>query len=143
MTASGAPSPSEPPEPPAVSPVTRLIDQPRVDAYAAAARDPNPIHRPSPEAEASQFGAPVAHGMLVLALVSEAMTGAFGERWAQGGKLKVRWRAPAIPPVTVTASAELRSAVDGIATYRVSCIDEQGEVLLNGTASAPYGPPAR
>jgi acyl dehydratase len=76
--------------------------------------------------------------MLVLALVSEAMTGAFGERWASSGTLKVRWRAPAVQPVSVTARASLRSSEDGVATYDVSCEAEDGTVLLTGSASAAY-----
>lgn len=124
---------------PVVVPVTRLIDQARVDTYAEAANDPNPLHRETAEAAASRFGRPVAHGMLVLALVSEAMAGAFGERWAAGGRLKVRWRAPAIPPVTVTASAELKRSEDGVATYDVVCEADDGTTLLTGIASAPYG----
>ncbi len=122
---------------PAVPTVARLIDQKRVDAYADAARDRNPLHRDSPEAAEGQFGRPIAHGMLILSLVSEAMTGAFGERWAKGGHLKVRWRAPAIPPVTVTASATLRRQADGLALYDVTTIAEDGTVLLTGTARAP------
>ncbi len=125
-------------EPPVIEPVSRLVDQPRVDRYAVAARDPNPIHRDTPVAAASQFGRPVAHGMLVLGIVCDAMASAFGERWASAGSLKVRFRAPALPPVTVTARAELRSAADGIATYDVTAEDEHGEVLITGTASAPY-----
>lgn len=117
--------------------VTRLIDQPRVDRYAAAARDHNPIHRAGPEAAAGQFGRPIAHGMLVLALVSEAMAATFGERWARGGTLKVRWRAPAIPPVTVTARATPRGVAGGVATYDVVCETAAGETLLTGTTSAP------
>ncbi|MBM4441486.1 MAG: MaoC family dehydratase [Candidatus Rokubacteria bacterium] len=124
---------------PEVAPVARHLDQPRVDRYAAAARDPNPIHRDSREALASQFGRPIAHGMLVLALVSEGMTAAFGERWATGGTLRVRWRAPAVPPVTVTARARARGVADGVATYDVSCEAEGGEVLLTGTATVPLG----
>ena len=126
-------------DPLVVAPLTRLIDQPRVDRYAEAAHDPNPIHRDTPQAAASQFGRPIAHGMLVLALVSEAMAAAFGERWAAGGSLRIRFRAPALPPITVTARAELRSAADGVATYDVACEDGDGETLLSGTASAPYG----
>ena len=125
-------------EPPVVRPVTRLIDQARVDRYARAAHDPNPIHRDTPEAASGPFGRPVAHGMLVLALVSEAMTEAFGQRWAESGSLKVRWRAPAVPPVTVTARARLRSAHEGLAVYDVVCEDPTGEVLLDGTASARF-----
>ena len=129
---------------PRVQPVTRLLDQPRVDAYARAARDPNPLHLDAQVARRSGFDGTIAHGMLVLALVSEAMSGAFGRRWAEGGALKVRWRAPALVPATVTARAELRSHVDGVATYDVSCEGEGegegegGTALLTGTASVPH-----
>jgi 3-hydroxybutyryl-CoA dehydratase len=122
---------------PEVPPVTRLIDQPRVDRYARGARDHNPIHLETEVARTSQFGRPIAHGMLVLALLSEAMTNAFGLAWTRGGQLKVRWRAPAITPVTVTARAELRSSADGVAVYDVTCDDEHGTVLVTGTARAP------
>src|SRR5690606_4693222 len=91
--------------PPEVPLITRLLDQARVDAYAEAAQDRNPIHIDPDFAATSTFGRPITHGMLVLALVSEAMAAAFGERWAEGGSLKVRWRAPAVQPVTVTARA--------------------------------------
>lgn len=125
-------------EPPIIPPLTRLIDQARVDRYALAARDPNPIHRDSPEAEAGPFGRPVAHGMLVLALVSEVMSTAFGVRWADTGSLKVRWRSPAFPPISVTCRASLKSAHEGVAVYDVVCEDPTGVVLLDGTASARF-----
>lgn len=125
-------------EPPIIPPLTRLVDQAMVDRYALAALDPNPIHRPSPEAEAGPFGRPVAHGMLVLALVSEAMTLAFGRRWAETGSLKVRWRSPAVPPITVTCRATLKSAHEGLAVYEVVCEDPTGVVLLDGTVSARF-----
>lgn len=125
-------------QPPEVTPVTRFIDQARVLAYADAARDPNPLHTDAEYALSTPFGRPIAHGMLVLALVSEAMAGAFRERWAEGGTLSVRWRSPAMHPVTVTARAALKGTKDGIATYDVTCEDEAGTILLTGTASAPY-----
>jgi 3-hydroxybutyryl-CoA dehydratase len=125
------------PTAPEVAPVTRLIDQDRVNRYAAGGRDPNPIHLETPEAAATQFGRPIAHGMLVVSLISEAMTNTFGIRWTQGGHLKVRWRAPALQPVTVTARAALQKVDDGVARYDVSCEDEYGTVLLTGTARAP------
>lgn len=123
---------------PEIAPVMRFIDQPRVDRYADAAHDPNPIHRETPEAYSGPFGRPVAHGMLVLAPLSEAMTNAFGEAWAASGAFKVRWRTPAITPLTVTASAVLKSDVDGMATYDVTCTSDEGETLLTGTASVRY-----
>jgi 3-hydroxybutyryl-CoA dehydratase len=115
-----------------------LLDQTRVDAYAEAARDHNPLHIDEAFAAATAFGQRIAHGMLVLALVSEAMTAAYGTRWASSGSLKVRWRAPAVQPVAVTARAALRSAEGGVATYDVTCESEDATVLLTGTASATY-----
>ena len=121
--------------PPQVAPVTRLLDQARVVRYAKAARDPNPIHTDPAFAATTKFGHPIAHGMLVLALVSEAMAGAFGRRWANAGTLEVRLRAPAVQPVTVTAHAEPRALEDGLASYDVRCEDEAGTVLLSGSAT--------
>jgi acyl dehydratase len=120
---------------PEVEPVTRLIDQERVDRYALAARDPNPIHTNEEAAKSIGLDGPLAHGMLLLALVSEAMTVTFKQRWAESGTLKVRWRVPAIPPVEVTAFAEPREIVAGVANYYVRCETRSGTVLLNGTAS--------
>ena len=125
--------------PPEVAPVTRLIDQPRVSRYSEAARDPNPIHTDAAFAATTDFGRPIAHGMLVLALVSEAMSASFGRRWAETGTLKVRWRAPAIQPVEVTATAEPRGVSDGVATYAVQCAAADGAVLLTGTATVGVG----
>ena len=123
---------------PASFEVRRLIDQPRVDRYAKAARDPNPIHRETPEAYAGPFGQPVAHGMIVLGLVSEAMTGAFGTAWAETGTVKVRWRAPGLTPFTATARVDLKKDADGVATYDVTCTDDRGETLLTGTATVRH-----
>ena len=121
--------------PPEVAAVTHLIDHDRVIRYSAAARDPNPIHTDAAVAATTEIGRPVAHGMLVLALVSEAMSATFGQRWAESGALKVRWRAPAIQPVEVTATAAPRSVEDGVASYNVQCETPDGTVLLTGTAS--------
>lgn len=118
--------------------VSRLIDQPRVNRYAEAARDPNPIHRETPEAYDGPFGQPVAHGMLVLGLVSEAMTQTFGSAWAETGSIKVRWRAPGLTPFTATARADLKKDEGGVATYEVACTDDRGETLLTGTATVRH-----
>ncbi len=120
---------------PPVAELTRQIDQDLVDRYAAAADDPNPIHRDTPEAREGPYGRPIAHGMLVLALVSQMMTEAFGERWAATGALSVRWRAPAIPPVRVTATAVPARLEVGRAHYDVRCTAADGELLLDGGAS--------
>ena len=128
-------APPAPGEVPHVAPLTRQIDQGLVDRYAAAAADPNPIHRDTAEAREGPYGRPIAHGMLVLALVSQMMTEAFGEGWAAGGALAVRWRAPAIPPVRVTATATPAGPDARRLRYAVRCTTEDGELLLDGSAS--------
>ena len=121
--------------PPAVAPVTRRIDLDRVRAYALAARDPNPLHTDPEFAATTEFGQPVIHGMLVLALLSEAMGAQFGARWARAGQLKVRWRTPAFMPLEITAIAE-PAALDGsVARYDIRCEAADGTVLLTGSAS--------
>ena len=118
-----------------VRPVVREITQARIDAYAAASGDHNPIHVDSAFAAATPFGGTIAHGMLVLALIGEMMRGAFGEAWSRTGKLKVRFKAPTRPGDTVTASASLARESGGVAEYAVQCATQSGEVVIEGRAS--------
>lgn len=118
-----------------VRPVVRLVSQQRIDAYADASGDHNPIHVDPSFARSTPFGGTIAHGMLVLALIGEMMRGAFGEAWSTSGKLKVRFKAPTRPGDTVTASAVLsKESADG-AEYAVQCVSQSGEVLIEGRAS--------
>jgi 3-hydroxybutyryl-CoA dehydratase len=110
--------------------VTRKITQAQLRAYADAARDHNPIHIDPEFARRTPFGGTIAHGMLVLAMIGEMMYAAHGEGWLRQGKLKVRFKAPARPGDTVTASGEPAGSA-----YAVQCSNERGEVLVDGRAS--------
>ncbi len=59
----------------------------------AASGDFNPIHVDESFAAQTPFGGTIAHGMLILAYVSEMMTLAFGQSWLSGGKLSVKFKA--------------------------------------------------
>ena len=123
-----------------VAPVVRTITQEHLAAYADASGDHNPIHVDPEFARATPFGGTIAHGMLVLAFIGEAMQGAFGDAWSEGGRLKVRFKAPSRPGDTVTASAEhLRDGGDGRSEYAVQCANQRGEVLIEGRASVGPG----
>ncbi len=122
---------------PEVVPVVKQLSQQQVRRYADATGDHNPIHVDESFARATPFGGTIAHGMLVLASVSEMMTAAFGEAWLSGGKLRVRFRAPARPTDTITASAQPQPQRDGKLAYTVEVRDQHGDVLINGTAEAP------
>jgi 3-hydroxybutyryl-CoA dehydratase len=119
--------------------VVRVLTQERIDAYADASGDHNPIHVDAEFARATPFGGAIAHGMLVLGLIGEMMRGAFGDAWSSSGKLKVRFKAPTRPGDTVTASATLaKESADG-AEYAVRCASQSGEVLIEGRASVRRG----
>jgi 3-hydroxybutyryl-CoA dehydratase len=122
---------------PGVSPVTRTLTQPMLNAYADASGDHNPIHIDEAFAKTTPMGGTIAHGMLVLSFISEMMAGAFGARWLAAGSLEVRFRAPARPGDTVTARATAQDPKDGRLRYAVECVSQTGEQLITGTAEVP------
>lgn len=123
---------------PEVQPLSRRVTQEAIQRYAEAAGDFNPIHVDEEFARKTPFGGTIAHGMLVLAYVSETMAAAFGRDWLAGGRLKVRFRAPARPGDTLTVRAEPRRErqADGerVLEYAVECANQNGGTLISGTA---------
>ena len=117
-----------------VASVTKQLSQPMIDAYADASGDHNPIHIDVAFARATELGGTIAHGMLVLAAISEMMTSAFGRGWVESGKLDVRFRSPARPGDAITARARPAGEKDGRIKYSVECVSQNGDTLISGTA---------
>jgi 3-hydroxybutyryl-CoA dehydratase len=116
--------------------LTRQVTQERINAYAAASGDHNPLHLDPEFAATTQFGGIIAHGMLVLAFVSEALTAAFGDAWPSSGHLKIRFRGAARPGDTLTVRGRIVGIEDGRAKCEVECVNQAGDVLLSGDAEA-------
>ena len=87
--------------------VKKIITQENINLYAEASRDFNPIHIDEDFAKMTPLGGTIAHGMLILAYVSEMMSAAFGQNWLAGGKLKVRFKSPARPGDSLTVSGRI------------------------------------
>jgi acyl dehydratase len=119
---------------PEVAPVSRALTQAMIDAYAGASGDRNPIHIDTEYAKTTPMGGTIAHGMLVLSFASEMMTAAFGRAWLEGGKLEVRFRAPARPGDTITARARPAAEDGSVLKYTIECVNQTDEVLISGTA---------
>ena len=117
--------------------LARTITQEKIGRYADAAGDHNPLHTDPEFAAATQFGGTVAHGMLVLAYLSEMMTAAFGERWVAGGRMKARFRAPARPGDTVTATGRVTRVGDGSVRCEAECRNQVGELLISADVEVP------
>lgn len=118
----------------ALAPVVREVTQEKIDRYAEAGGDRNPLHIDPSFAATTQFGGTIAHGMLVLAYLSEMMTAAFGERWLNSGRLKIRFRGPARPGDTVTAGGVVTSVERSRVVCDVECRNQDGEILISGQA---------
>ena len=119
--------------------IEREITQQRIERYAHAAGDFNPIHLDREFAATTQFGGTIAHGMMVIAFISEMMTRAYGDDWASTGKLKLRLRAPSYPGDTLTAHGRVKSVVEEGGQTVIRCgvgvTNQNGDVVINGDAS--------
>ena len=116
--------------------VDKIVEQRRIEDYAHASGDFNPIHIDPEFASQTQFGGTIAHGMMVAATISEIMTGAFGSNWARTGKMKIRFRSPVKPGQTVTAKGSVRKVTPVDDTSLVVCavtvVKDDGEVAISG-----------
>jgi 3-hydroxybutyryl-CoA dehydratase len=99
-----------------LSPVVKHITQEKINLYAEASGDFNPIHVDESFAAKTPFGGTIAHGMLNLAYVSEMMTLAFGRSWVSGGKLRAKFKESARPGDTLTI------------TGKIDCIEQKDDV---------------
>ena len=117
----------------------RTITQEQIERYAHAAGDFNPIHLDHEFAASTDFGGTIAHGMMVIAFISEMMTRAYGDRWPATGTLKLRLRAPTYPDDTLTAYGEVKRVArqDGetLVTCAVGVRRPDGTVAISGDAS--------
>lgn len=121
-----------------LGPLSILVSAERVMAYAEASGDHNPLHIDPAFAATTEFGGPIAHGMLLLAYLSRLMGERFGLAWASSGSLDARFRAPAMVGAAVVVRgvvAQVR-AVDGgsLVECTLSCANTAGTTLLTATA---------
>ena len=68
----------------------KVVRQENINLYAEASKDFNPIHIDETFARRTPLGGTIAHGMLILAYVSQLMTKAFGQNWLSGSNLNIR-----------------------------------------------------
>lgn len=119
--------------------VEKNVTHAQVHAYADAAGDHNPIHLDESFAKQTPFGRTIAHGMLVLAFISEMMTRAYGETWLTSGSLKVRFRAPVYIGQKVFTFGILKGddslSEHQAVVYKVGCRDSSGEEVISGEAT--------
>jgi len=118
--------------------VKKAVTQQNINLYAEASQDFNPIHIDEAFAKETALGGTIAHGMLILAYISQMMTDTFDRNWLTGGKLNVRFKTPARPGDTITASGKIsrldRDRGRTLVSCDVLCSNEKGEAVITGEA---------
>lgn len=119
--------------------IKKEITQEKVNLYAEASGDFNPIHVDEDFARQTPLGSTIAHGMLLLAYVSQMMTVAFGQSWLVGGKLDVRFRTPARVGDTIIVSGQIskieKNQSQVLINCDVLCQNQNGEPVITGETS--------
>ncbi len=119
--------------------VRKSVTQDQVNRYAQVSGDGNLVHLDPEFAARGPFGRIVAHGMLVLAFLSEMLTQAFGRSWLENGRLKVRFRAPVYPGEDVIAFGRItRVTIEGRSRRiqcQVGCRKADMQEVITGEAS--------
>jgi 3-hydroxybutyryl-CoA dehydratase len=117
--------------------ISHTVTQAQLAKYADASGDHNPLHLDEAFAAATPYGRTIAHGMLVLAFVSETMAKNFGRAWMCEGKMKAKFRAPVYPGDTVTTTGTLKSTSDARATYAIVVRKQDGSDAVTVDATVP------
>ena len=117
--------------------LSRTVTQDQISAYADASGDLNPIHVNEEFARMVGLPGTIAHGMLNMGILTEAVA-----RWAGGNdrvaSISCRFSKPLLPGDTITCTGKV-VAVDeanGIATLEVGAVSDRGDnVLTHGRAT--------
>jgi acyl dehydratase len=119
-----------------VTSLWRRVTQEQINAYAEASGDHNPIHLDPEFAESVGLPGAIAHGLLELGILAEAIAS-----WAGGSanllSLSCRFSKPLLAGDTIICTGTV-VAVDGagVATLEVGASSDRGDrVLTNGRAT--------
>jgi len=122
----------------ALTSLWRTPTQQRINLYAKASKDFNPIHVDTNYARQTPFGGTIAHGMLVMSYISEIMLLAFGSQWLSTGWLSIRFRSPALSGKRVKVEGKVRTVERTQKETKficdVVCRDEADNPIITGEA---------
>ena len=102
--------------------------------YAGASGDFNPIHLDEPYAQAAGMGGVIAHGMLSMAFLAEAVT-----RWSgptSVARIEARFRSIVRPGDSLTIRGTVVEATEADRTVRLhlQCDNQDGLTVTEGAA---------
>jgi len=118
------------------------VTQDEINLYAQASRDFNPIHIDPEFARQTATKVTIAHGMLVLAYISQMFTDSFGLNWLEGGRLNIRFKTPARPGDTLTIQGKVEKIdvrdLETRISFSVLCSNQENEANITGEAFVEF-----
>ncbi len=116
--------------------MTREITERDIQLFAAVSGDVNPVHLDADYAATTDFGEPIAHGMLSGALISAALAMELPGPGAVYIKQSLTFRLPVKVGDTVTIQLEVTDKKDRRRFVTLDCkaVNQNGKVVANGTA---------
>jgi 3-hydroxybutyryl-CoA dehydratase len=115
---------------------THVISDETIRAFAQASGDTNPVHLDDAYAATTPFGRRIAHGMLSAGIISAVL----GNDLPGPGTIylgqELKFKAPVYIGDIITATVELVKYRDDkrIATFRTTCTNQDGVVVVEGEA---------
>lgn len=115
---------------------TRRITNAEIQAFAQATGDRNPVHLDDAYAARTRFGRRIAHGMLTGGLISAVLANDLPGPGTIYLSQSFQFKAPVYIEDEITATVELTAyrPEKRIATFRTTCTNQEGKVVLEGEA---------
>ncbi len=90
----------------------REVTQEQMNLYAEVSEDENPLHTDPEFAKRTRYGGTIAHGVLILAFVSQCMTNWVPNGWLRGGEIEAKFVAPVYAGDTIVVSGSVAGITD-------------------------------
>lgn len=102
-------------------PVSRLMTQETINRYADVSGDHNPIHVDPEFAKNTMFGGTIAHGIISLSFVFQALTDWLGRADLDGSKMRITFVNPVRPGDKVTAKGTVTDKKEAAGRKLATC----------------------
>jgi 3-hydroxybutyryl-CoA dehydratase len=115
---------------------TKTISAEDVEAFARISGDNNPVHLDDQYAATTRFGRRIAHGILTASLISALLANDLPGPGTIYLSQSLTFKAPVYLGETITATAELTAyrPERRIATFKTTCHNQDGKLVLEGEA---------
>lgn len=118
----------------ALKPVVKpAITRDQLNAYAVAAADANRIHLDEEFAHEAGFPSVIAHGMLSMAFLADAVAANFPSNQYRFARMRTRFRKVTFPGDVLRCEGKLKAVHDdGSLLVTIATVNQKGEVTTDG-----------